>query len=109
MKVPNPLGSEKDIAKDKGVVGDDESEGSRMANLRPDEQKPHRRLTVRIRLLDKPKSHNYTESPTVNVAGRWRERLRSYPGRSHGRIKLKKKKIRDAVETRFVMRSQPRS
>ena len=33
--------SGKDIANDKGVVGDGESEGSRMANLWSDEQKSH--------------------------------------------------------------------
>ena len=44
MKVPNPPGSGKDIANGKGVVGDCESEGSRMANLWSDEQKSHQAM-----------------------------------------------------------------
>jgi hypothetical protein len=36
---------------------------------------------MRIRLLFKPKSNNYTESFAINVAGRWRERNVWYPGR----------------------------
>jgi len=31
------------------------------------------------------KAQNYPESYGVNVADRWKERLRSYLGRSHGR------------------------
>ncbi len=30
---------------------------------------------------------NYPEAYGVNVADRWKERLRSYLGRSHGRVK----------------------
>ena len=41
VQVPNPPGSGKDIANGKGVVGDCESEGSRMANLWSDVQKSH--------------------------------------------------------------------
>ena len=52
------------------------------ANLWSDEQKPHKRLCMRIRLHDKSKSNNYTESCMVNVADRWRERNVWYPGRS---------------------------
>ena len=52
------------------------------ANLWSDEQKPHKRLCMRIRLLNKSKSNNYTESCMVNVADRWRERNVWYPGRS---------------------------
>ena len=37
---------------------------------------------MRIRLLNKSKSNNYTESCMVNVADRWRERNVWYPGRS---------------------------
>ena len=44
VKVPSLPGSGKDIAKDKGVVGDGESEGSRMANLWSDEQKSHKAI-----------------------------------------------------------------
>lgn len=41
VKVPSPPGSGKDIANGKGVVGDCESEGSRMANLWSDAQKSY--------------------------------------------------------------------
>jgi len=37
--------SGKRIANDKGLLGDEESEGSRMANLWSDEQKSHKRHT----------------------------------------------------------------
>ena len=52
------------------------------ANLWPDEQKPHRRFRMRVRLHNKPKPNSYTESCGINVAGRWRERNVWYPGRS---------------------------
>jgi hypothetical protein len=42
---------------------------------------------VRVRLSNKSKPNNYTEPLAVNVADIWRERLNSYPGRSHGRVK----------------------
>jgi len=42
VKVPNPPGSGKGIANGKGVAGDCESEGSRMANLWSDEQKSYK-------------------------------------------------------------------
>ena len=32
------------------------------------------------------KAQNYSEIYGVNVADGWKERLRSYPGRSHGRV-----------------------
>lgn len=32
------------------------------------------------------KALNYSEAYGVNVADRWKERLRSYLGRSHGRM-----------------------
>jgi len=32
------------------------------------------------------KAQNYPEAYGVNVADRWKERLRSYPGRSHGHM-----------------------
>lgn len=32
------------------------------------------------------KAPNYPETYGVNVADRWKERLRSYLGRSHGRV-----------------------
>ena len=37
---------------------------------------------MRVRLLNKLKPNNYTESCMVNVADRWRERNVWYPGRS---------------------------
>ena len=37
---------------------------------------------MRVRLQNKPKPDNYTESCGINVAGRWRERNVWYPGRS---------------------------
>ena len=37
---------------------------------------------MRIRLLYKSKSNNYTESCMVDAADRWRERNVWYPGRS---------------------------
>ena len=82
MKVPNLPGSGKDIVNGKGVVGDDKSEGSRMANLWSDEQKSHIRLYTGVRLHYKSKPNNYTELYAVNVADRWRERNVWYPGRS---------------------------
>ena len=74
MKVPNLPGSGKDIVNGKGVVGDDKSEGSRMANLWSDEQKSHIRLYTGVRLQDKSKPNNYTELYAVDVADRWSER-----------------------------------
>ena len=52
------------------------------ANLWSDEQKSHKRLYMRVRLLIKVKPNNYTESCMVNVADGWRERNVWYPGRS---------------------------
>ncbi len=37
---------------------------------------------MRVRLRNKPKPDNYTESCMVNVADGWRERNVWYPGRS---------------------------
>ena len=37
---------------------------------------------MRVRLPDKPKPDNCTESCGIDVAGRWRERNVWYPGRS---------------------------
>ena len=42
----------------------------------------HIRLQLRIRLHNKSKSNNYSESTVVNVAGIWRERNVWYQGRS---------------------------
>ena len=44
------------------------------ANLWSDEQKSHTRSFVRVRLLDKPKPDNCTESRGIYAADRWRER-----------------------------------
>ena len=90
MKVRNPPGRGKDIAEDKGVHREVESEGSRMlgkvltrrANLWPDAQKSSIRLQARVRLQYKSKPDNCTESLVVKMAGRWRERNVWYPGRS---------------------------
>ena len=50
------------------------------ANLWPDEQKPHMRSRMRVRLRHKSKPDNYTESCGINVAGRWRKRNVAVPG-----------------------------
>ena len=52
------------------------------AKLWSDEQKSHIRFRMRVRLRNKPKPNNYTESCGINVADRWRERNVWYPGRS---------------------------
>ena len=52
------------------------------ANLWSDEQKPHMRLRMRVRLHNKSKPDNYTESCVINVADRWREGNVWYLGRS---------------------------
>ncbi len=52
------------------------------ANLWSDEQKSHIRSRMRVRLQNKPKPNNYTESYGINVADGWRERNVWYPGRS---------------------------
>ncbi len=52
------------------------------ANLWSDEQKPHMRLRMRVRLHSKSKPDNYTESCVINVADRWREGNVWYLGRS---------------------------
>ena len=40
------------------------------------------RSRMRVRLPNKPKPNNYTESCGIDVADRWRERNVWYPGRS---------------------------
>ena len=49
------------------------------ANLWSDEQKSHIRLSMRVRLHNKSKPNNYTESCMVNVADRWRGKKRVVP------------------------------
>ena len=46
----------------------------------------HIRLQLRIRLHNKPKSNNYSESTVVNVADIWRERNVWYQGRSRQQV-----------------------
>lgn len=38
------------------------------------------------KVAQQTKALNYPEAYGVNVADIWKERLRSYPGRSHGRV-----------------------
>ena len=104
MKVPNTPGSGKCIAKAKGVRGDAESEG-RWRQISGPTNRNRIRQALRIRLRHKPKSNGYTESAHVNAADRWRERLRSYPGRSRkrGRVDIFERK-RSNNELREVSR-----
>ena len=51
-----------------------EEDTNSWANLWSDGQKSHMRLCMRIRLQDKPKSNNYTESCMINEADIWRGR-----------------------------------
>ena len=62
-------------------AGCEEHTNSR-ANLWSDGQKSHKRLCMRIRLLYKSKSNNYTESCMINEADGWRGRNVWYLGRS---------------------------
>lgn len=62
-------------------AGCEEHTNSR-ANLWSDEQKSHMRLCMRMRLQDKSKSYNYTESCMINEADIWRGRNVWYLGRS---------------------------
>ena len=59
-----------------------EEDTNSWANLWSDVQKSHMRLCMRIRLLIKPKSNNYTESCMINEADRWRGRNVWYLGRT---------------------------
>ena len=43
---------------------------------------------MRVRLPNKLKPNSYTESYTVVMTGRWRERACEYPGRPHGHGEL---------------------
>ena len=52
------------------------------ANRWSDEQKPHIRLCMGVRLSYKPKPDSYTESCIIDVADGWREGNVWYPGRS---------------------------
>ena len=59
-------------------AGCEEHTNSR-ADLWSDEQKSHKRLFMRLRLLHKLKPNNYTDSWMVNVADRWRGKKRVVP------------------------------
>ena len=76
--------SAKHIAKGKGDLGDEESEGSRRqtSGLTNRNHIRHRKLGE---VAQQTEAQNYPETYGVDVADRWKERLRSYPGRSHGR------------------------
>jgi len=56
--------------------------------LRPDEQEPHTRLSVLGRVCTTRRSPCRRRAQSVNGAGRWRERQRSYPGRPAGYARL---------------------
>ncbi len=77
--------SAKHIAKGKGVRGDAESEGSRRQTSGLTNRN-HIRHCKLGKVATQTEALNYPEVYGVNVADRWKERLRSYPGRSHGRV-----------------------
>lgn len=76
--------SAKRIAKGKGVHREEESEGSQpqTSGLTNRNHIRHRKLGKVAQQTD---AQNYPEAYGVDVADIWGERLRSYPGRSHGR------------------------
>ena len=75
MKVPRPPGRGKVIAKAKGVRRAAESEGRWRQNSDPTNRN-HVRLPARVRLPNKPKPNNCTESFAVDMAGiRVKERV----------------------------------
>ena len=77
--------SAKHIAEGKGVHCEVESEGSwrQTSGLT---NRNHIRHCKLGKVAIQTEAPNYPEACGVNVAGRWKERLRSYPGRSHGRV-----------------------
>ena len=89
----------------KGVHREVESEG-RCRQISGLTNRNHMRLCAGIRLQDKLKSNSYSEQHTINVTDTRRERVRSYLGRSHGHDNLMYFIV--MVETRFIVRSQPR-
>ncbi|MFY9119733.1 MAG: hypothetical protein ACOXZ6_10930 [Syntrophomonadaceae bacterium] len=83
--------SAKHIAKGKGVLGDEESEGSRrqtsgLTNTHRAQAETTSGMCKLGKAAKQAEAQNYPEAYGVNVADRWKERLRSYPGRSHGRV-----------------------
>ena len=83
--------SGKHIAKGKGVGREAESKGSRRQTSGLTNRN-HIRQSLWVRLPYKSKPNSCTETGIVDVADRWRERLRSYPGRSHGRAETRRMK-----------------
>lgn len=63
MKVPNPPGSGKDTAEAKGVRRETESE----ERIRQNSGLLHLRLNAGIRLPNKPKSDNCTDTAAVEI------------------------------------------
>lgn len=92
------------LAKSKGVHREVESEGSWRQS-----SGPRNTNIIRQKSLGEFAIHNKAPrlhgSGTVNNAGRWNESLLSYRGRSHRRVETE---VRNAVETRFAVRSQPK-
>ncbi|MDD2233638.1 MAG: hypothetical protein PHZ11_10085 [Desulfitobacteriaceae bacterium] len=80
--------SAKHIAKGKGVHREVESEGSRRQTSGLTNRN-HIRQCKLGKVAKQTEALNYPETYDVNVADRWKERLRSYPGRSHGRMETK--------------------
>ena len=75
------------IAEGKGVHREVESEGSRRQTSGLTNRNHIRRCRLG-KVAQQTEALNYPEAYGVNVAGRWEERLRSYPGRSHGRAEI---------------------
>ena len=84
-KSPIRPSSGKDTTKTKGVHREVKSEG-RWRQISGLTYRNHIRLQLRIRLHNKPKSNNYSESTVVNVADIWRERNVWYQGRSRQQV-----------------------
>lgn len=80
--------SAKHIAKDKGVRCEAESEGNRRQTSGLTNRN-HIRHCRSGKAAKQAKAQNYPEAYDVNVVDGWKERLRPYPGRSHGRVKTK--------------------
>jgi len=76
--------SAKHIAKGKGVHREVESEGSRRRTSGLTNRNHIRRRKLG-KAAKQAKAQNYPEGCGVNVADGWKERLRSYPGRSRQR------------------------
>lgn len=88
VQVSNPPHSGKDIAKIKGVPGDEESEG-RWKQISGLANRNLIRLWMRVRLLTKSKPNNYMESFTVNK----NESVRLQKKSGFGRLRSKKTSV----------------